>query len=195
MEGSATRKETWTGLEEMRGLLRRFLARHSRDENEIEDVIQETFLRAARYRSNLVDVRRLRSWTMRIAVNVLSDTKRRGTRLRSVAPEDPSLELVDATAEGGPGEEQCFRLGRWLLEKDEALGHLQGALAELREDDRRVLGSFYGGLESCRETARECGIPGHLVKIRLFRARQRLLRSIRQRLALGDLASSGVSGA
>src|SRR5262249_2916342 len=50
----------WYGLEELRPLLRNFLRRHCRDGFELEDVVQETLLRAARYRGSLSDSRNLR---------------------------------------------------------------------------------------------------------------------------------------
>ena len=61
-------------------------------------------------------------------------------------------------------------------------------IVALRPDDRRVLGSFYGGAGSCRETARECAIPVHLVKVRLYRARKRLTRALRRGLSLEGTA-------
>jgi len=175
-------REEWQGLEELRGVLRGVLSRHCLDESETDDVIQETYLRAARYRSNLTEAKRLRSWTIRIAMNVLADWKRRAQRCLPTAPDDACLQVE---GEAGPHEdlEVPFRLDRWQLEKETALGVLTQALGDLDGADQRVLGSFYRGAQSCRETADECDIPPHLVKVRLFRARQRLLRAIRGRLA------------
>lgn len=180
---------SWCGLEELRDVLRCFLSRHCRDPNEIEDVVQETFLRAAHYRANLCDDQRLRSWTMRIALNVLTDRQRRSTRLVPAHSGEILFDGVELHGEDGEDEDEAepeFRVGRWLVGKEAALSHLGGALASLRQEDRRVLDSYYGGRGSCRETAEECEIPTHLVKVRLFRARQRLVRAIRRRLALGQ---------
>jgi len=175
-------REEWQGLEELRGILRAVLSRHCQDESETDDVIQETYLRAARYRSNLTEAKRLRSWTIRIALNVLADWKRRARRCVPTAPDEACLQVE---SEVGPHEdlEAPFRLDRWQLEKETALGVMSQALGDRDGDDQRVLGSFYRGAQSCRETADECDIPHHLVKVRLFRARQRLLRAIRGRLA------------
>ena len=181
MEAVVAREE-WKGLEELREVLRAVLSRHCLDESETDDVIQETYLRAARYRSNLTEAGHLRSWTIRIAMNVLADWKRRARRCLPTAPDDACLQVE---GEVGPHDdlEAPFRLDRWQLEKETALGVMIQALADLDGEDQRVLGSFYRGAQSCRETAEECDIPPHLVKVRLFRARQRLLRAIRGRLA------------
>jgi len=172
----------WSGLECLREDLQRFLVRRCRDDSEVDDVVQETLLRAARYRRGLRDRQRLKGWAMRIAGNVLADHVRRDQRDRRRGVD----ELVDSLE--APTEEvdvdvwvQC---GSWLVEKSEALALLEGELADLRPEDRLVLTSFYGGRQSCRDTAMECGIPGDLVKARLFRARRRLLRALRRRFSL-----------
>jgi RNA polymerase sigma factor (sigma-70 family) len=183
---TAQRAHSWSGLEEIREPLRCFLSRHCRDENEIDDVIQDTFVRAARYRSKLADAARLRSWAMRIALNVLSDARRRAQRLQLSLTEEGAADGIEARE---PVPELCvseprLRLGSWVIGKQAALDHLAAALSGLQADDRRVLGSFYGGTQSCRQTAQDCAIPQHLVKVRLFRARKRLLRAMRRRFAM-----------
>ncbi len=183
--GAGAEPEAWHGLEELRGALRAFLARHCSDENELEDVIQETYLRAARYRSSLTGLQRLRPWTMRIALNVLSDWRRRSARATYAPLEDAVFEIpiVEGGVEDGA---PSYRVGRWALDREVALEHLARALSTLREDDRLVLDSYYGGERCSRATALACGIPRHLVKIRLYRARQRLLRALRHRVAVEE---------
>lgn len=179
---AATTEATWQGLEECREGLRAFLRRHTRDDSEIDDVVQETFVRAARHRARHRGPRRLSAWVTRIAMNVLADARRRERRWLGEDQAPGALEGAAMPAAEAPTA--TLRLGSWVLERDAALRHLSDALGGLRVEDRRVLGSFYGGEGSCRRTARECGIPLQLVKVRLFRARKRLLRSLRQRLAL-----------
>jgi len=186
----APARRDWRGLEELRPALMSWLAGRCRDESEAEDVIQETFMRAARYRGSLVEPGRLQAWTQRIARNVLTDLVRRECRLRrATAGEQPLDELeCRESRESRESEEQDpdLRCGNWIVERGQALGTMAGAFAEMRDDDRQVLGSFYWGGESCHETAAECGIPRELVKVRLFRARRRLLRVLHRRFALGS---------
>ena len=177
-----TADRTWQGLEELRGVLACYLRRHTSDDHEIDDVIQETFVRAAHYRGRLSEPQRLKAWTLRIARNVLADQRRRELRQgleREGSPrgldgfEDPSDEA---------GEE-WIRVGTEVHDRDLVLAELREALAGLRTGDRRLLDAFYGGSQSCQETAGACGVPRHLVKVRLFRARQRLARAMRRRIA------------
>ena len=76
-----------------------------------------------------------------------------------------------------------MRVGRGLHDTEDLLSHMTLALESLRVEDRRVLRSYYAGDQNCRATAQECGIAPSLVKVRLFRARRRLTRALRRRIA------------
>ena len=188
MDGCVGREQVdphaWRGLEELRGALRAFLVRHCADPSELEDVIQETYLRAARYRSGRRRVRRLKPWTMRIALNVLSDWKRRGSRFIPLPLEDAVFEIP--TGDDGFEYETPYRVGQCVFDQESALSLLANTLHSLREGDRSVLDSFYCRERRSGRTAEECGVPRHLVKIRLFRARERLVRALRRRVALEE---------
>ena len=182
VEATAPRAN-WDGLEELRGMLTCLLARHTPDANEVDDVIHETFVRAVRYRRNLTDGSRLRSWATRIALNVLSDRKQRAARALT-GRDEAGLDAVAAREVEG-SDDAVYRLGRFEVDREKALSLLRSSVACLRPEDRALLTSFYRGDQSTRATARECDIPAHLVKIRLFRARRRLVRLMRHRMALG----------
>ena len=170
----------WHGLEELREGLRSYLSRQCHDENDLDDVIQETLLRAARYRS-CRPVQNLRPWALRIALNVLADTRRRTLRSESAREAD----ALESVAEAEPdAREGMVRVGRWCVDGDAARVLLGSTLGEMRAGDRRLLDSFYSGANCTRAAALECGIPRHLVKVRLFRARRRLQRALRHRVSL-----------
>lgn len=184
-EGKRPCGTSWSELEALRPALRAHLARRCRDANDIEDVIQETLLRAARYRGSLARSDRLLPWVLRISVNVLSDTARRAARLRRVAEADEWLDQVEAPAPARVAEARgAVRVGSTEVEYDVLLEHLREGMDSLKEADREVLRSYYGGAQNCHETAAECDIPAGLVKVRLFRARDRLRRLLKQRVAL-----------
>ncbi len=185
MDADNARERSWAGLEDLRSELYGALHRHAQDPNEIEDVIQETLLRAARYRENLDDRACLRSWALRIARNVLADKKRRGGRVTHVAPGEPLWHELETRAEV-PGDEETpiYKLGDRWIDRDDAVEHLTRVFERLRPDDRELLTSFYWQSASCRTIARASRIPAHLVKVRLYRARQRLCRALRRRIGL-----------
>ena len=181
---------SWSGLEELEPCLRAYLKRRCRDRSEVDDVVQETLLRAARYRGSLTDTGRMRGWATRIAGNVLRDHIRRECRLRRTELTDEGLDRLVAR-ESVPGESgeggdvSRMRVGSGLHDTEDLLSHLSVALEGLRVEDRRVLRSYYEGSQDCRATALECGIAHSLVKVRLFRARRRLAREMRRRVKRG----------
>jgi RNA polymerase sigma-70 factor (ECF subfamily) len=176
----------WTGLEELRDDLQQYLAFRCGDTAEIDDVIQETFLRAARYRVKLVEPERLRAWTLRIASNVLTDRARRERRLRRVGSGDALLAAQASPDSAGGEEGREVECGGWVMDWEVALELVAGELRRMRSDDREILTSYYGGEASCREVARTVDLAPDVVKVRLFRARRRLLRALRRRLAACD---------
>jgi RNA polymerase sigma-70 factor (ECF subfamily) len=174
-------------LEVLERDLREFLARRCRDASEVDDVLQETFLRAARHRHALTEAGKLRAWAMRIASNALRDLQRRNSRLPRADLGEAAFDLM-AGSEWDPADEDgedFVRVGAEWVPRREALRELAQTVCELRPGDRRVLESYYRA-SSGEQTARECGLARALVKVRLFRARRRLERKLRPRL-LGSL--------
>lgn len=187
----------WRGLDEVRPTLRRFLARRCRDEHELEDVIQETLVRAARFRHRLGDGERLQAWAISIAANALRDHIRRESRLQRQELQgdddgqgDPMEMLPDVESEAPRVPVD----GDWV-EKELVLRELAEARHELRRSEQRVLHSHYDLGASCSETARVCEVPEDLVKVRLFRARRQLLASVKRRLRhLGEVGGIPAQG-
>ncbi|HVS18551.1 MAG TPA: sigma-70 family RNA polymerase sigma factor [Planctomycetota bacterium] len=170
----------WTGLIDLERDLRAFLGRRCRDESELDDVVQETFLRAARFRNSVQDARNLRGWTLRIGGNVLRDRQRRESRLPRQAAAGV-LELESLENPLGAHDEEHERAlhvgGRWV-EHSEAVRVLRAALALLGAHDRAVLAAYYEHGATTAQIALELDLPRELVKVRLFRARRRLLRRL-----------------
>ena len=180
-----TKWETWSGLDNLRPAVRRFLSSRCKDENEVEDIVQETLIRAARYRHGLTRADRLRPWVLSIAANVFRDRLHRSRRLPAVELDE---ELAEDLVEGELDPARRYD-GTWIeidgedVERDRALLLLGESFHRLTEHDREVLRSYYGGQGSCVETAKECGLQPSLAKVRLFRARRRLEARVRKHLA------------
>lgn len=180
---SAGDGECWGGLEELRPALWKYLDRRCRDQSEIDDIVQETFLRAARYRGSLASPEKLRSWLFRIAANVFRDHVRIGGRMGNIDLEEDALlafeERLPAQLESMG--DSWLDVGDEIVERGVLLAHLGAAFQGLKRVDRLVLASYYAGGESCARTARDCEVTPELVKVRLFRARKRLERGMRRR--------------
>lgn len=185
MAESAGREASWSGLEPLRGDLWGFVSRRCRDDADADDVVQETLLRAARHRGSLIEAAKLRPWARRIARNVLCDRARRAARVPCAVGAEADLDALAAPAEDGAADGGEVRCGPWMVDRDEALEILADELGGLRAEDRELLFAYYGGAGSCREAGLARSLSPTLVKVRLFRARRRLLRAILRRLGLG----------
>lgn len=181
---------SWRGLADLRPFLCRKLGGRCRDENELDDLVQETLIRAARYRDSLADPGRLESWVLRIAWNVFRDHLKREQRLPRRERAEELLLRVEGR-EPAPGEcldEPDVEVDRRLVERGAVLRHMARAFDGLQCEDRRVLGDYYSRGSSCAATAERFGIAPNMVKVRLFRARRRLRVAVERRLARERLA-------
>ncbi len=182
--GTVEREETctacWQGLAEMEPHVRTFARRRCRDVHELDDVVQETLLRAARYRRGLTDETRLKAWTLRIAANVVRDRNRRERAVWSQHAEEGELAALEGH-EADPGSAgEWMRLTEFgvVMEHDALAGHVARVICELPPGDARVLRSYYCDPISSARAAAACGVANELVKTRLYRARRRLRRRL-----------------
>jgi RNA polymerase sigma factor (sigma-70 family) len=187
---------TWTGLESLRSDVRAAVARRCRSRRvEIEDVVQEALLRAARYRHKLNDPERLRAWVIRIGLNVLRDQMRRDLRIPRVEKGDDVFDLLEGREEipGDPPEDDALVAEGAIFERCTVMRHLDRAFEELPRGDRRVLTAYYERDEGSRRAScvREAG--AELFKMRVHRARGRLERALRKRLCLNPRVRSRAS--
>lgn len=128
-----------------------------------DDLTAEVFLRALRSAARFDAARgTARSWLFRIAQNVLRDHLRRERRRPHVSLSD----LRDLHADEPSPEERLLR--------QEEVGRLLGAMAELPDADRSLVSLRYGSGLSTAETAEVLGLREAVVRTRLWRALGRL---------------------
>ncbi|MFT7668258.1 MAG: RNA polymerase sigma-70 factor (ECF subfamily) [Planctomycetota bacterium] len=172
----------WRGLGEMRGVVEQALSQNCRDSNELDDMVQDTMLRAARFRRGLLDRRRLRPWVLRIAWNVLHDHVRHEHRLGRVdVAEEFLLEMEGSEKPPGRQLNLCLRVGGILFDRDDLLRILKDLIPLMPESDRRLFDVFYGEGLGCKRSAERLEISQESIKMRLFRMRNRLRRELHKR--------------
>lgn len=155
------------------GDLLRHLCRLCGQEQDAEDLLQETFLRAWAYRSALRDPRTERGWLFKIADNLFHRQYRDGLRRRA-GPVQPLREDLLARDDEPPWSDSVLR-----------------ALAELQEEDRRIV--LLTGVHGYKlaEAAALIGCATATGKKRWQRAKARLAAGIRRIEANQDSRGTG----
>ena len=139
-------------LPRLRSLLRRLAGARG----DVDDLLQEVWLRAQRYRASFDPGRPLRGWLATTAYRVFLDARARDGRMPVNAGNATDAWLAPAAPD--PAErEQVERL-----------------LARLRPIERDVLLRFHRDRASLAEIAAELSLPEGTVKSHLHRARAKL---------------------
>ncbi len=148
------------------------IARLTGRPEDVEDVGQEVFLRLYFSLDQLKSAEVFEPWLYRLTVNAAYDYLRRQQRRRESRMADLSEEAVimaDAQA-GGRADVEAQRQGRIR----EFVQELLGAVSE--EDRGLLILKEVEGL-SLKELEQVYGVNENALKVRLFRARQRVLRA------------------
>lgn len=151
-------------LEELFGLhhrrLFRLALRICQDREEARDLVQETFVRAARHVRSLPDGDRAEGWLVRSLVNLCRDRGRR------IAVRDRHVRSGSAESSIDPEGSTLARLT------------LRAALRTLSPIRRSLVALVELEGRTAREAAALLGIQPATVRWHLFRARRQLIRSI-----------------
>ncbi len=128
---------------------------------EVEELVQETCLRALESFGQLSSERKARAWLLSILYNGFADRRRRDRR---------RPQLVDETLEEAMGRAEA---GRAEARTETSLA-LEEAFAALEDEFRAVVWLADAEGFTSFEIGRILGIPQGTVASRLFRGRQRL---------------------
>jgi RNA polymerase sigma-70 factor (ECF subfamily) len=142
--------------------------RYGVSRDDIEDLVNEVFIKAYRNLCQYRPVHPFSTWLYRLAANHVID---HGRRLRK---ERDRVEMPEQLSDAAPGAED-------LAEASERLLLLREALAELPDHYRDTLFLVYVEGHKVEETARILGLPTGTVKTRLMRGRDALRRSLSRR--------------
>ncbi len=147
----------WSSFE---GQLRGFVSRRV-PATDVDDVLQDVYVRVHRALHTVRDAERLEAWLYRIARNVITD------RYRARRPESPVDELPDVAGSAGPGTDEP--------EAEERLkAGLRAMVEDLPEPYREALLLVeYEGLTQ-QELAERAGLSLPGAKSRVQRARKML---------------------
>lgn len=127
------------------------------------DVAQETFIKCWRHRGDLQDVKNLRAWIFRVALNTATDLQRSAWH-RHAKPLSEGMEeraMPEASAAG-------------QLEHAEELERLRAAIHSLRPDEKEIFLLRQNGDLTFQEIAELRRVPIGTVKTQMRAALQKL---------------------
>lgn len=145
------------------------------DGDEVEDVIQETYVRAFKALPRLKEAGAFEAWLLSIARNRARTRLERKTHLRRVEDEaqEPEPEAVPPVPEA--------------LQVERDIAVVRQLIAELPEgEEKKTVQLFYlEGELSAREIAEKLGVGKSAVTMRLERFRARIKRELLRRVLAG----------
>ena len=152
-----------------------------RNKEDVEDVAQQVFLKAYFSLKRFDQRAAFSTWLYKITVNECWDLLRK----RKVRPLLYEADLSEEQARQYGASEEREEQAQDVSERLEKRQELERLLDCLEERDRTMLVLKEVQGFSVEEIAEILGINGNTVKVRLFRARQRITERLRRRRAAG----------
>ena len=136
---------------------------------EAQDLVQETFLKALKYRDKFADASNLKAWLYTIMKNTFINTYRRSIKTRQIISQTEDLSLVKPL-NGSNSPDANSQIN---------LKHITKAIDAL-EDEYKIPFTRYNDGFKYKEIADELELPIGTVKSRIFLARKRLMQELKE---------------
>jgi len=142
----------------------------TRDRRAAEDILQECFVRLYTYAASVDAERPLKPWLYRVTVNLSYDWSTK----KPAQPLDEVLEWLSGLPNAFPAPDS-------RAEQKELMGVVREVIDELPQLHRAVIVLFYLENLSLEDISQVLELPLGTVKSRLFYARERLRKALKQR--------------
>ncbi|MCC8427279.1 RNA polymerase sigma factor [Mucilaginibacter sp. UR6-11] len=147
--------------------------RFTKNREDAEEVAQDCFIKAFRSLVSFKQESKFSTWLYSI-VYTTAMTSLRKTRLDTASIDDEDTLIQVANVPSGYDTDNIENKSRSF--------YLNQAIGQLTADDAAIITLFYQGGQSLEEIARTLGIEANSVKVKLFRARQRLKEKLERNL-------------
>jgi RNA polymerase sigma-70 factor, ECF subfamily len=158
-----------------------------RNRNDAEDIAQQVFAKIYFSIKNFDFRSSLLTWIYKITVNECYDYLRKKRVRKLVYESDFSTEDSARMENAGPAAEQAPPVDRQLAQRDLILKLLE----KISEEDRSLILLKEVEGHSVEELSRMTGMNENTIKVKLFRARQKLVKAA-QRLDKSPLTAMGL---
>ena len=147
--------------------------RFSKNREDAEEIAQDCFVKAYRSLASFQQQSKFSTWLYSIVyTTAMTSLRKKRVETSSIHNEDENLQIDIQTA--------AFDTNH--AENNSRSFYLNQAIEQLLPDDAAVLTLFYKGEQSVEEISQALGIEANAVKVKLFRARQRLKEKLEHNL-------------
>ncbi|MDB5032532.1 sigma-70 family RNA polymerase sigma factor [Mucilaginibacter sp.] len=147
--------------------------RFTKNREDAEEVAQDCFIKAYRSLASFKQESKFSTWLYSI-VYTTAMTSLRKKRVDTTSIDDEDTYIQIANTSSGYDVNNAENRSRSF--------YLNQAIAQLTPDDAIIITLFYKGEQSLEEIAQTLGIEANSVKVKLFRARQRLKEKLERNL-------------
>ena len=147
--------------------------RFAKSREDAEEIAQDCFIKAYRSLSSFQQQSKFSTWLYSI-VYTTAMTFLRKRRLDTSSIDDDESYIQIAHKPSGYDE--------YNVENKSRSYYINQAIEQLLPDDATIITMFYKGEQSLEEIAQAMGIEANTVKVKLFRARQRLKERLERNL-------------
>lgn len=148
--------------------LRSFAMKFTRDSEDADDLLQDTFLKAFRYKDNFQEGTNIKGWLYTIMKNIFINNYKRKMFQKTITDSTDNNFYIDSSIN------QSFdSISSQISEKD-----IWKQIDALSDDYKVPFSMFLSGYHY-DEIAEKIGIPMGTVKSRIFHARRKLMTSLR----------------
>ncbi|HEY4198391.1 MAG TPA: RNA polymerase sigma factor [Mucilaginibacter sp.] len=146
--------------------------RFSKNREDAEEIAQDCFVKAYRSLSNFQRQSKFSTWLYSIVyTTAMTALRKKRVDTDSIDDENTYIQLENQSGYDTNSAENKSRSF-----------YLNQAIAQLLPDDAAIISLFYMGEQSLEEIGHTLGIEANTVKVKLFRARQRLKEKLERSL-------------
>ena len=147
--------------------------RFSKNREDAEEIAQDCFIKAYRSLSNFQRQSKFSTWLYSIVyTTAMTFLRKKRVDTDSIDDENTYIQLENSASSHDANS----------AENKSRSYYLNQAIAQLLPDDAAIISLFYMGEQSLEEIGQALGIEANTVKVKLFRARQRLKEKLERSL-------------